>query len=98
MNQFFFFQTFEKVDILMSEWMGFYLLHESMLESVFVARDKFLRKGGLMLPSRAIIKAAPTSFNQTHAEQISFWQNVYGFDMSPAIEIAKIKYCSSPQV
>ena len=27
----------EKVDIIVSEWMGFYLLHESMLESVLVS-------------------------------------------------------------
>ena len=31
----------EKVDVIISEWMGFYLLHESMLGSVLVARDRF---------------------------------------------------------
>ena len=30
----------EKVDIIISEWMGFYLLHESMLDSVIVGRDR----------------------------------------------------------
>ncbi len=30
----------EKVDVIVSEWMGFYLLHESMLNSVLVAREK----------------------------------------------------------
>jgi hypothetical protein len=30
----------EKVDVIVSEWMGFYLLHESMLASVLVARDR----------------------------------------------------------
>jgi hypothetical protein len=29
-------QLQEKVDVIVSEWMGFYLLHESMLESVLV--------------------------------------------------------------
>ena len=28
-----------KVDIIISEWMGFYLLHESMLDSVIAARE-----------------------------------------------------------
>lgn len=37
----------EKVDIIISEWMGFYLLHESMLDSVLFARDKWLNKGGI---------------------------------------------------
>jgi hypothetical protein len=36
----------EKVDIIVSEWMGFYLLHESMLDSVLYARDKWLNEGG----------------------------------------------------
>jgi len=36
------------VDVIISEWMGFYLLHESMLDSVLVARDRFLKKGLLI--------------------------------------------------
>ena len=43
----------DKVDIIISEWMGYFLLYESMLDSVFYARDKYLRKGGKMLPDRA---------------------------------------------
>ena len=46
-------QIDEKVDIIVSEWMGFHLLHESMLDSVLIARDKFLKAGGLMLPESA---------------------------------------------
>ena len=46
-------QIDEKVDIIVSEWMGFHLLHESMLDSVLFARDKFLKEGGLMLPESA---------------------------------------------
>jgi predicted RNA methylase len=69
------------VDIIVSEWMGFYLLHESMLNSVLVARDRWLRPGGLMLPSRAAIYAAPLSLGRS----LSWWRNVYGFDYSPVI-------------
>lgn len=32
----------EKVDIIISEWMGYMCLYESMLDTVLVARDKFL--------------------------------------------------------
>jgi protein arginine N-methyltransferase 1 len=42
-----------KVDIIISEWMGYFLLYESMLDSVLWARDKYLNKGGKMLPDRA---------------------------------------------
>ena len=54
----------EKVDIIVSEWMGFYLLHESMLDSVLTARDMHLKEDGLMLPSHAQIYAAPCSLTQ----------------------------------
>ncbi len=43
----------EKVDIIISEWMGYFLLRESMLDSVLVARDKFLKPGGALYPSHA---------------------------------------------
>lgn len=69
------------VDIIVSEWMGFYLLHESMLNSVLVARDRWLRPGGLMLPSQATIYAAPLSL----ARPLSWWNDVYGFDYSSVI-------------
>jgi len=37
----------EKVDIIISEWMGYFLLYEGMLDSVLYARDKWLAKDGL---------------------------------------------------
>ena len=43
----------DKVDIIISEWMGYFLLYESMLDSVLWARDKYLVDGGKMLPDRA---------------------------------------------
>lgn len=41
----------EKVDIIVSEWMGYFLMRESMLDSVIAARDKFLKDGGSLYPS-----------------------------------------------
>jgi type I protein arginine methyltransferase len=32
----------DKVDIIISEWMGYFLLYESMFDSVLYARDKWL--------------------------------------------------------
>ena len=32
----------EKVDIIISEWMGYFLFYESMLDTVLYARDKWL--------------------------------------------------------
>ncbi len=47
-----------KVDIIISEWMGYFLLYESMLDSVLFARDKYLAPNGKMLPDRALIYLA----------------------------------------
>ena len=38
--------------------MGYFLLYESMLDCVLWARDKYLKKGGKMLPDRATIYVA----------------------------------------
>uniref|UniRef100_A0A3P9KM22 type I protein arginine methyltransferase n=1 Tax=Oryzias latipes TaxID=8090 RepID=A0A3P9KM22_ORYLA len=56
----------EKVDIIISEWMGYCLFYESMLNTVIFARDKWLDlnpggEGPLFLAG---------------------WENVYGFDMT----------------
>ena len=42
----------ESVDIIVSEWMGYCLFFESMLDSVLHARDKWLRPGGLIFPDK----------------------------------------------
>ena len=34
-----------KIEVLVSEWMGYFLLFEGMLDSVLYARDKYLAKG-----------------------------------------------------
>jgi len=49
----------EKVDVLISEPMGFMLVHERMLESYMIARQMFLKPGGRMFPSTGTIFAAP---------------------------------------
>ena len=48
----------QKVDIIISEWMGYFLLYESMLDSVLWARDKYLVAGGKMLPDKCSIYLA----------------------------------------
>lgn len=43
----------QAVDIIISEWMGYFLIYESMLPTVLFARDKWLKKDGLILPDHA---------------------------------------------
>ena len=42
-----------QVDIIISEWMGYLLLRESMLDSVIRARDRWMKEDGSMFPSHA---------------------------------------------
>lgn len=72
----------EKVDVILSEWMGYFLVYESMLESVLFARDRWLLPGGLLFPSKAEIYIAAWSSDDLHEQTHSFWQNVYGFDFT----------------
>jgi type I protein arginine methyltransferase len=46
------------VDIIVSEWMGFCLLSEIMLDCLLYARDKFLVPGGLMFPDKTSLHIA----------------------------------------
>ncbi|KAL1881969.1 hypothetical protein VTK73DRAFT_3298 [Phialemonium thermophilum] len=71
----------KEVDIIVSEWMGYCLLYEAMLPSVIWARDRYLRSGGLMVPSHASIWVAPVSDPDFIADNVAFWRDVYGFDM-----------------
>ncbi|MCJ1244740.1 type I protein arginine N-methyltransferase Rmt1 [Trapelia coarctata] len=79
---------FPKVDIIISEWMGYFLLYESMLDTVLYARDKYLAPGGLIFPDKATIFMAGIEDGEYKDEKIGFWDNVYGFDYSPLKDTA----------
>ncbi|KAL2160264.1 hypothetical protein VTH06DRAFT_1437 [Thermothelomyces fergusii] len=70
-----------QVDVIVSEWMGYCLLYEAMLPSVLFARDRYLKPGGLLVPSHASMWIAPVSDPEYVAENVDWWRDVYGFDM-----------------
>jgi protein arginine N-methyltransferase 1 len=78
----------DQVDIIISEWMGYFLLYESMLDTVLVARDRWLKPGGLIFPDKAIMYIAAIEDAQYREEKIDFWNNVYGFRMKSIREAA----------
>ena len=61
---------FPKVDIIISEWMGYFLLYESMLDTVLYARDKYLAPGGLIFPDKATIFMAGIEDGEYKEEKI----------------------------
>ena len=58
----------DEVDIIISEWMGYFLLYESMLDSVIFARDKWLRKGEpiLLCACMQAVSCLPTYLTRAH--------------------------------
>ncbi|MBA0661734.1 hypothetical protein Goklo_005990 [Gossypium klotzschianum] len=71
-----------KVDIIISEWMGYFLLFENMLNTVLYARDKWLVNDGVVLPDKASLYLTAIEDAEYKDDKIEFWNNVYGFDMS----------------
>lgn len=93
----------EKVDIIISEPMGFMLIHERMLESYVEARNRFLKPGGKMFPSIGTIYMTPFTDAALYNEQIqkvTFWENknFYGVDLSSLREQALADHFAQPVV
>ncbi|CAD6571034.1 MAG: type I protein arginine N-methyltransferase Rmt1 [Tremellales sp. Tagirdzhanova-0007] len=78
----------DKVDIIISEWMGYFLLYESMLDTVLLARDTYLAPNGLLFPDKATLFLAAIEDQDYKEEKINFWDDVYGFDFSCIKDIA----------
>ncbi|KAJ3866690.1 S-adenosyl-L-methionine-dependent methyltransferase [Lentinula novae-zelandiae] len=78
----------KQFDIIISEWMGYFLLYESMLDTVLLARDQYLKPGGLIFPDNATMYLAAIEDQDYKEEKINFWDNVYGFDYSCIKDIA----------
>jgi protein arginine N-methyltransferase 1 len=78
----------DKVDIIISEWMGYCLFYESMLDTVLYARDKWLAPNGLMFPDKATLWVTAIEDRQYKDDKINWWEDVYGFNMSAIKKVA----------
>ena len=87
-----------KADIIVSEWMGFYLLHESMFDSVILAREKFLAPGGIMVPSEACLYACPITMTEYYRSKFDVWKNYCGFNFALLGDLIKCKTFSQPVI
>lgn len=70
-----------QVDFLVSEWMGYFLLYESMLPSVLYARDRYLKPNGILAPSHSRMVIAAATDKGVLCERLRFWDQVHGFHM-----------------
>ncbi|KAM6934050.1 protein arginine N-methyltransferase 2 [Xenentodon cancila] len=87
----------EQVDVLVSEWMGNCLLFEFMVESVLLARDRWLRPGGVMWPSSAAITLVPCQADSFYTEKMAFWERPYGLDFTPLQPLAQQEFFTKPK-
>ena len=81
----------QQVDIIISEWMGYFLLYESMLDTVIYARDKWLRPGGLLFPDKAQLFACGIEDGEYRERKLDFWNSVYGFNMGAIRQMAQLE-------
>lgn len=63
----------EQVDIIISVFTGNLLYTEDLLPSLFLARDRYLKPGGRMLPDFAELMLAPVSAPGNHDKYIGRW-------------------------
>ncbi|XP_051260137.1 protein arginine N-methyltransferase 2 [Dicentrarchus labrax] len=87
----------EQVDVLVSEWMGNCLLFEFMVESVLLARDRWLKEGGVIWPSSAALTLVPCQADSYYAEKMAFWERPYGLDFTPLQPLAQQEFFTKPK-
>ena len=78
----------EKVDIIISEWMGYSLYYEVMLPAVLAIRDKYLKEGGSILPSEATLYLNAIDDPEYRSTNLNYWDDVYNFNFSAMRELA----------
>jgi protein arginine N-methyltransferase 1 len=71
-----------KVDVILHEQMGDWLFDEEMLVNISDLRDRVLRPGGLILPSRFELYCEPAKLRDARHVPFVWELNIHGFDYS----------------
>lgn len=71
-----------KVDIIICDWMGNFLLSNSFLKKVIYARDRFMVKDGLIFPDKATLYIAGIQDEEFKQNKFKMWDNVYDVNMN----------------
>jgi len=70
----------EKVDVILHEQMGDYLFDEAMVPNVLDLRDRLLKPGGLIVPSRFEFYCEPVQINDRRRIPFIWELKVHGYD------------------
>ena len=79
----------KEVDIIISEWMGFSLFYESMLDSVLFARDKWMIPGGLVFPDIVKLYVLGISESLDKYRDLHHYSQQYEIDLSALKDLAR---------
>ncbi|KQS44199.1 uncharacterized protein Dere_GG26603 [Drosophila erecta] len=82
-----------KVDGIVCNWMGHCLLYESEILEVLEARDRWLKKGGFILPDLGSLYLVASEEHKLKSERCNHWRNVYGFNMNALRRYAVAEPC-----
>ena len=65
--------SLKHVHIIISKWMGYFLLYKSMLNTVLFAHDKWLiPTGGIIFPDKAIMYLCAAEDGTVKEDRINF--------------------------
>lgn len=86
----------KSIDIIISDWMGYSLFYQSIIDAIIFARDKWLKPGGLIFPDKAKLHITAIEDNSRKNEKINWWRNVHGFNMEAIRKFAlsEPRFCS----
>ncbi|MBA2543951.1 MAG: 50S ribosomal protein L11 methyltransferase [Deltaproteobacteria bacterium] len=77
----------ERVDVIVSEWMGGFGVDENILAPLVMARDRWLRPGGTMVPGRVTAMMVPAHMPD-YDDAMAHWRNpALGIDLSVIAEL-----------
>ncbi len=76
----------ERVDVVVSEWLGGFGIDEGMLAPVITARDRWLKPGGVMIP-RSVTAWAALVHDRYLADMVSFLRDMpYDLTLDDLVE------------
>ncbi len=88
----------EKVDVIISVFTGNMLYMEDLLPSLFLARDRWLKPGGHLIPDAGELVVAPVQAPSRHAEWVGAWSTPHlGFDYAPIRRYAANRFYWGPR-
>ncbi len=74
----------ERADVVVSETLGNYAFEENIIDTMNDARERFLKRGGTLIPARVTQVASPVVSPRIHKE-LCAWDRVgFGLDLSVA--------------